>query len=42
MKFMSTAQEVLSAFQPEDRTSIVKNLDLKFYSLPVDRALGIH
>ena len=41
-KFMSNAREVLRAFQPEDRAPTVKNLDLKFDSLPVDRALGIH
>ena len=41
-KFMSNAREVLGAFRPEDRAPTVKNIDLKFDSLPVVRALGIH
>ena len=41
-KFMSNTREVLIAFQPEDCTPTLKNLDLKFDSLPIDCALGIH
>lgn len=41
-KFMSNAREVPGTFQPEDRPSTVKNLDLKCDSLLVDHTLGIH
>ena len=41
-KWMSNHRNVLSAFPVEERAPHVKDLDLKFDNLPLDRALGIH
>ena len=40
-KFVSTSKNVIAAISPEDRSSQLKNLDLRSDPLPLERALGV-
>jgi hypothetical protein len=40
-KFVSSSKPVIEKIPPNDRASGIKNLDLRQYDLPIERALGV-